>query len=126
MAYDNWIAAVPTSGSSHGNWWNATVWSECRQMAAWYFTEIGKANAHVADLCSQLNAKYQKIAENLGKASEKTMEPEAKIRLLKETEQLEATAIQGVAELAAALRVTGQVTAFEGQLCDSNWGSVIF
>jgi hypothetical protein len=105
LAYDNWIAAVPTSGSNHGNWWNATVWSECRQMAARYFTEIGKADPHVADLCSQLNGKYQRIAENLGKASEKTMASDAKIKLLKETKQLEATTIEGVAELAAALRV---------------------
>lgn len=105
LAYDNWIAAVPTSGSSHGNWWNATVWSECRQMAARYFTEIGKANAQVAGLCSQMNVAYLKIADNLKMASEKTMEPEAKIKLLKETKQLEATAIEKVAEHAAALRV---------------------
>jgi hypothetical protein len=105
LAYDNWIAAIPTSGSSHGNWWNATVWSECRQMAARYFTEIGKANAQVAGLCAQLNVQYLKIADNLKMASEKTMEPEAKIRLLKETKQLETAAIESVAELAAALRV---------------------
>jgi len=105
LAYDNWIAAIPTSGSSHGNWWNATVWSECRQMAAQYLTEIGKANAQVASLCSQLNVEYLKIADNLRTASERTMEPEAKIRLLKETKQLEATAIERVADLAAALRV---------------------
>lgn len=108
LAYDNWIAAIPASGSSHGNWWNATVWSECRQMAARYFTEIGKANAQAESLCAQLNVEYLKIADNLKMASEKTMEPEAKIRLLKETKQLEATAIERVADLAAALRVPKQ------------------
>jgi hypothetical protein len=36
------------------------------------------------------------------------MEPEAKIRLLKETKQLETTAIESVADLAAALRVPGK------------------
>ncbi len=105
MAYDNWIAAIPASGSSHGNWWNATVWSECRQMAARYFTEIGNANAQVASRCAQLSADYLKIADNLRMVSEKTMDPEAKIRLLKETKQLEASAMERVAELAAALRV---------------------
>lgn len=104
LAYDNWIAATPTSGSSHGNWWNATVWSECRQMAARYFAEIRRVDAQVASLCSELNVEYLKIADNLKMASEKTMEPEAKIKLLKETKQLEATAIEKVAELAAALR----------------------
>lgn len=54
MAYDNWIAAVPASGSGHGNWWNATVWSECRRMAAAYFSEMGQENEVVAALCSQL------------------------------------------------------------------------
>lgn len=105
LAYDNWIAAVPTSGSSHGNWWNATVWSECRQMAARYFTEIGKANAQVASLCSQLNVEYLKIADNLKTASDKAMTPEAKIVLLKETKQLEVSAIESVEKLATALRV---------------------
>ena len=105
LAYDSWIAAIPASGSSHGNWWNATVWSECRQMAALYFTEIGKANAQVAGLCSQLTVDYLKIADSLKRVSEKTMDAEAKIRLLKEAKQLEATAIETVAELAAALRV---------------------
>lgn len=103
-AYDNWIAAVPADGSGHGNWWNATVWSECRQMAAAYFAEIGEANEHVADLCSQLSGKYQKIAENLGKASEKAMETEPKIRLLKETKLLEEDAVEAVQKLSAALR----------------------
>ena len=28
------------AGDSHGNWWNATVWSECRSMAAAYVAEI--------------------------------------------------------------------------------------
>jgi len=104
-AYDNWIKAVPESGSGHGNWWNATVWSECRRMAAAYFSEIGEENHEVADLCSQLNREYRKIAENLQRVSNKKMDPEEKIALLKETKRLEATAIVGVEKLAAALRV---------------------
>jgi hypothetical protein len=105
LAYDHWIAAVPTAGASHGNWWNATIWRDCRQMAARYFTEIGKANEHVAGRCSHLNGEYRKIADNLKMVSEKTMDSEAKLRLLKETKQLEAATIEQVAELARALRV---------------------
>lgn len=103
-AYENWIAAVPTAGSGHGNWWNATVWSECRQMAAAYVSEIGKANARVADLCAQVSDAYRKIAENLGKARDKTMAPEPKVKLLRETRHLEDAAISGVQRLAAGLR----------------------
>jgi len=105
LAYDNWIAAVPASGATHGNWWNATVWSESRRMAAAYFTEIGQANKDVAELCAQLNGEYLKIAANLNTASDKKMDPAAKISLLKETKQLESAAIEKVAKLAAALRI---------------------
>ncbi|MBT4096206.1 MAG: hypothetical protein HOE86_01090, partial [Gemmatimonadetes bacterium] len=39
--YARFIDAVKAgAGDSHGNWWNATVWSECRAMAATYFDEI--------------------------------------------------------------------------------------
>jgi hypothetical protein len=103
-AYDNWIAAVPASGSGHGNWWNATVWSECRQMAAAYFSEIGKDDGSVADLCSRLNVEYLRIAGNLRRAGDKTMAPDAKIALLREARQWETAAVGRVAELAAALR----------------------
>jgi len=103
-AYDNWIAAVPTAGSGHGNWWNATVWSECRRMAAGHFSAIAIDNENVADLCGQLGSEYLKIAENLKKASDKTMDSDEKVELLKETKQLEAEAIENVQKLARALR----------------------
>lgn len=103
-AYDNWIKAVPECGASHGNWWNATVWSECRRMAAGYFTAIGDENKAVADLCAQLNDAYLEIADNLSKASNKTMDANEKIALLKETKALEARAISKVETLAEALR----------------------
>jgi len=102
-AYDNWIAAVPTAGSSHGNWWNATVWSECRRMAADYFSAVAKDHENAAALCAQLKNEYLKIAENLGKASDKAMDSDEKVELLKETKQLEKEAIGKVRKLAAAL-----------------------
>ena len=103
-AYDNWIAAVPANGSGHGNWWNATVWSECRRMAAEYFSAIGKENKNAADLCARLRSEYLKIAENLHKVNDKAMPSDDKIALLKETKQLEAEAIDNVQNLAGALR----------------------
>lgn len=103
-AYDNWIKAVPDSGSSHGNWWNATVWSECRRMAADYFSTIAAGDERVADLCVQLRSEYLKIAENLKQASSKTMDADEKIALLETTKDLEAHAIGNVSLLADALR----------------------
>lgn len=103
-AYENWIKAVPEAGTSHGNWWNATVWSECRRMAAGYISAIGAGNKDVAGLCAPLASDYRKIAANLKTASSKTMEPTAKIALLEETRTLESSAIANVAKLADALR----------------------
>ena len=103
-AYDNWIKAVPGFGASHGNWWNAIVWSECRRMAASYIAAIGAENRNVADLCAQLGSDYLKLAENLGEASNKKMDSEEKISLLKETKYLESDAIDKMEKLAAGLR----------------------
>ena len=104
IAYDNWINAVPTSGSSHGNWWNATVWSECRLMAARYFAEIGKDNKGVSGLCLKLKNRYLNISGNLDKASSKEMASEEKIELLRETKRWEAAAIEDVEKLSVAIR----------------------
>lgn len=105
-AYDNWIKVVPASGSEHGNWWNGTVWAECRQMASKYFTEIGKENEGVLPLCTQLSAEYLKIAKDLEAASDKKMAAKEKIELLEATKKLEADAIEKIAKLAAMLRKT--------------------
>jgi len=103
-AYDNWISAVPLSGSSHGNWWNAIVWSESRFMAAEYFVEIGREHKVVSGLCLQLKNRHLNISENLKKVSSKEMAPEEKIEMLKETKSWEADAAGDVETLVAALR----------------------
>ena len=39
-AYDLWLAALGNGEiDEHGNWWNASVWGECRAFAARYFGE---------------------------------------------------------------------------------------
>lgn len=103
-AYDNWIEAVPKHGASHGNWWNGTVWSECRQMASKYFAEIGKEHKKVVDTCDDLEKAYLKISENLKKISDKKLDAEKKKKLLEETKYLEADAIEKVEILADYLR----------------------
>lgn len=111
QAYDNWVNAVPASGSTHGNWWNATVWSECRFMAAKYFAEIAGEYKSVAGLCLQLKNRYLNIGEGLAKISNKEMPAEEKTALLKLTKQWEAEAIEDVAKLAAALRAGSEQSA---------------
>jgi hypothetical protein len=45
-AYPVWRAAVEAgAGTSHGHWWNGTVWSECRRYAAEFFRETDQPAA---------------------------------------------------------------------------------
>ena len=105
-AYTNWINAAAEFGASHGNWWNATVWSECRRMASAYLAEIGQAYACVAQPASELSVIYGGIADALGRLSDKAMDTKDKTKLLAETKQKEAEAINKVAALAAVLRAS--------------------
>jgi hypothetical protein len=103
-AYDNWTRAVAAGhGSSHGNWWNATVWSECRAMASGYFAEIGPEFPMVARQARELSGVYRDIADLLSKAADKEMEPAAKTALLTEARDKEAHAIKQIAALLASL-----------------------
>jgi hypothetical protein len=52
----NWIRAAPEHGSTHGNWWNAKVWSECRQMAARFFADVGQQYNGAARAARELSA----------------------------------------------------------------------
>ena len=105
-AYTNWINAAAEHGSSHGNWWNATVWSECRTMTSQYFAEIGKQYHHVSRSASQLEKAFAEIAAALGTLSDKKMDAKKKVTLLEETKKKEAAAIEMVATFAASLRTS--------------------
>ncbi|MHC4502891.1 MAG: hypothetical protein ACYTFI_06270 [Planctomycetota bacterium] len=103
-AYDKWIGAVKEGrGSSHGNWWNAMVWSECRSMAARYFAEICEKLPSVASQAAGLSEMYGAVAEELAKASDKEMASEEKGRLLEDARAKEEKCIQETAGLRAAL-----------------------
>lgn len=103
-AYANWIAAVPEHGGGHGNWWNATVWSECRAMAAAYVTGIGARFRETAALTGELAAVYQSVSESLAKVSDRELAVEPKIELLQSAARAEAAAAEQAAALATALR----------------------
>jgi hypothetical protein len=103
-AYANWIAAAPKFGDSHGNWWNATVWSECREMASQYFGEIQREYAGAADFAGELADAYHDLAELLKQVSDKTMNSDAKVELLREAQQKEAAAASALRAFVAAFR----------------------
>jgi hypothetical protein len=103
-AYDNWIPAVAAGhGSSHGNWWNGTVWSECRAMASGYFAEVGQKFATVAGQARELSDAYREIADLLSKAADKEMKPVGKSALLSQAKDKEGRAIKQVETLLASL-----------------------
>ncbi len=103
IAYDNWTRAVAEHGSSHGNWWNGTVWSECRAMASGYFAEVGQKLGAVAGQADELSRAYKEIADLLSRAADKSLESTAKAALLTETKEKEARAVNRVESLLAAL-----------------------
>ncbi len=103
-AYDLWIEAVEKFGSSHGNWWNATVWSECRTMASAYCDGIAKEYGYAAGTASILVPAYAEISDLLSRVADKALEASTKAALLKAAQSKEADAIHWTARLADILR----------------------
>lgn len=104
-AYDNWAAAAATHGASHGNWWNGMVWSECRKMAAQYFTEIAVKLPDVAGPAKELAADYQLIAAQLEKLAAKELDPAGKKRIALDLRQRELDAVGRIGKLLPMLGV---------------------
>jgi hypothetical protein len=103
-AYDNWTRAVAAGhGQAHGNWWNGTVWSECRTMASGYFSEIGQKFGTVSGQASKLSNAYREIADLLSKAADKEMKPADKTAILAELKDKEGQAINQVESLLVSL-----------------------
>lgn len=102
-AYENWIHAIPKHGATHGNWWNAMVWSECRHMAAQYMAEIATLYPHSAELCTPCVKEYETIAQNLEKVGANELQSEEKISILKETQKIEAVVIKNIQKVISSL-----------------------
>lgn len=103
-AYDLWIKAAPAEGSSHGAWWNAAVWSECRRMAADFIQSWGSAQRRLAGLCQAASDEYRRIADLLERAGDRSADPGGKVALLREARVREAGTVDMLAQLAAVLR----------------------
>jgi hypothetical protein len=99
-AYDTWIKAVEAGhGSSHGNWWNGTVWWECREMASKYFSEIAsKFQGAVSEKAMGLSKQYENVAAFLDKARNKELADEEKIKMILEAKKAEETCVNGIVE----------------------------
>jgi hypothetical protein len=104
-AYDNWVQGVEKGfGTSHGNLWNAMVWSECRSMASAYFTEIAQdLTGKPSKAAKHLSGMYKDIAGNLGRISDKKMAASDKLQIIKELKIREENAIKAVQDLLARL-----------------------
>ncbi|UCC11822.1 MAG: hypothetical protein JSW02_10825 [candidate division WOR-3 bacterium] len=89
-AYDMWIKALEQgTAHAHGNWWNSTVWSECRNMAAEYFAEVAGKYDSIAKQARDLSAQYKEVGELLKQVSDKEKPAEEKIPLLKKAKNKE-------------------------------------
>jgi len=105
-AYDNWARAAARHGGEHGNWWNAEVWSECRQMASAYFAEIGaRSEGEPARLAGTLSAAYKEISGLLKQLGNKALPADDKVRI---AGQLKAKEQAALASIEALLQALGQ------------------
>ena len=99
-AYDNWAKAVEAGhGSSHGNWWNAQVWSECRAMAADYFAEgASKSKGDIAARSRELSQDYKEIADLLKRIGNKEMPAGEKVGIIHDLRAREEKAVRKIEE----------------------------
>lgn len=93
-AYEIWTAAVEEHGSSHGNWWNGAVWSECRSKASEYMKEIADILPEEAgSIASDLSKHYAATAMLLQKVSDKGLDSEVKKECIAQVKGLEKEAV---------------------------------
>lgn len=103
-AYDAWINAVKKGyGKEHGNWWNGSVWGECRSMGADYFRKIAKDFPACTELAEELAELFSETAGVLLKVSDKELDDELKIALLREARVNEEKTLPLMQELAETI-----------------------
>jgi AraC-like DNA-binding protein len=91
-AWEIWLTGIDQGlGSSHGHWWSATVWRECRAMAASFFEEVEPAmkSEKAAALCKELATLYRECSAKLGIARDKSTPASAQRAALVEGRELD-------------------------------------
>ena len=93
VAYERWLAALDEDGIDvHGNWWNASVWGECRAFAAEYFATAAKATDAAwlnAPTARWLAERYASLATVLHTASDRTASNATRRSLIVEARDLD-------------------------------------
>ena len=101
--YDLWLAALGNGEiDEHGNWWNASVWGECRAFAGRYFGEAPRyALPEWLDLAESraLGERYSAVAGRLREASDKTRSTLTRHDLVAEARDIEADCIERLERL---------------------------
>ena len=87
---------------SGGNWWNGTVWAECRARAADYFREIASLLPSASE-ADALSTEYGAVAALLNRCSSKELEAETKVTVLAEAAEREEACIRRIEEALARI-----------------------
>jgi len=73
----------------HGQWWNATVWSECRLMTGQYMQDFSSANSAFTKGLNALGDLYVKLAETICESAPQDVPNRKKLELISQAEELE-------------------------------------
>lgn len=103
LAYRNWTAAIAQHGASHGNWWNAMVWSECRKMASRYVAALGNEFQEIRSHAAELAAAYERLGSGLERASDRSMPANAKAKLIADLAALDENCVATIRDLLTTL-----------------------
>ena len=107
-AYERWLAALESDDIDvHGNWWNASVWGECRAFAAEYFTtaaHVGGAAWLDAATARSLAERYASLATTLRGAADRTVSNAKRRDLIAEARDLDAGCMERLDALDAKRR----------------------
>ena len=96
-AYEHWLAALERDDfDEHGNWWNASVWGECRRFAGRYFSSLGEDAPDWLDVASAqwLGERYGHVSERLRGVADHSRPVAARRSLVAEARELDAACIE--------------------------------
>lgn len=100
--FEVWADALRSNEfNSHGNWWNAQVWSECRHVAAEYFNnwELFECSE-----TSSLAQKFSEVSSLLREAGDHELDNAKKRSLVLQAGDIESRAFDLLKDLAAKTR----------------------
>ncbi len=103
-AYTHWLKAIDDGfGNQHGAWWNGTVWSECKMMAARFFDEVAPAWLDQPKIIADLASHYQEAAGAMMEASNMNLQADLQKAAVRHAERAETAAVNRLRELLAVI-----------------------